>query len=90
MEPKIVYAPSAFKHGFSEADIRQAIKTRICDIIIDEFEDKYATIGFDARGNALEILYNFLDDQTIKVYHAMNCRKSFQRKYGIKGEDHGR
>ena len=88
MEPKIVFAPSAFKHGFSEADIRRAIETRICDIIIDEFEDEYAVIGFDTRENALEILYNFLDDQTIKVYHAMKCSKSFHRKYGPKGEDH--
>ena len=85
MEPEIVFAPAAFKHGFSEADIRWAVRTRIRDIIINEYEDKYALIGFDTRGNALEILYNFLDDQTIKVYHAMNCRKSFQRKYGIKG-----
>ena len=89
MKTEIVYAPSAFRHGFSEADIRQAVLTHIRNVLIDEYEDKYAIIGFDTNGNALEILYNLLDDETIKVYHAMRCRKSFQKKYGPKGGDHG-
>ena len=62
MEPEIVFVPSAFKHGFSEADIRWAIRTRIRDVLVD--------------------------NQTREVYHAMRCRKSFQKKYGIEGEDH--
>ena len=89
MEPKIVCVPSAFKHGFSEADIRRTFRTRIRNVLIDEYEDKYAIIGFDTKGNALEILYNLLDDETMKVYHAMNCRKSFLKKYGPKGEYYG-
>ena len=89
MEQKIICVPSAFKHGYSEADIRRAIRTRICDVLIDEYEDKYAIIGFDTKGNALEIMYNLLSDQTMEVFHAMRCRKSFQKKYGPKGEDHG-
>jgi len=88
MEPEIVFAPSAFKHGFSEADIRQAIRTRIRDVLIDEYEDKYAIIGFDTKGNTLEIIYNLFNDETMEVYHAMKCSKSFHRKYGPKGEDH--
>jgi len=88
MEPEIVYVPSAFKHGFTEADIQWAVKTSIREFLIDEYEDKYAIIGFDARGNTLEIMCYYIDDQTMKVFHAMKCRKSFQKKYGIKGEDH--
>jgi hypothetical protein len=89
MEPEIVFVPSAFKHGFSEADIRWAIRTHIRDVLVDEYEDKYALIGFDAKGNTLEIMYNLIDNQTRKVYHAMRCRKSFLKKYGPKGEDNG-
>jgi hypothetical protein len=85
MEPKIVCVPSAFKHRISEADIRQAIRTSIREFLIDEYEDTYAIIGFDTRGNTLEILYNFLEDETMEVYHAMRYRKSFQKKYGPKG-----
>jgi len=88
MEPKIVYTPSAFRHGFSEADIRRAVVTHIRDVLMDEYEDAYALIGVDTKGNTLEIMYNLIDNQTREVFHAMRCRKSFQKKYGIKGEDH--
>ena len=88
MGPEIVFIPSAFKHGFSEADIRRAIRTHICDVPIDDYEDTYAIIGFDAKGKILEIMYNFIDNQTMEVFHAMKCRKSFQKKYSPKGEDH--
>jgi len=88
MEPRIVFAPSAFKHGFSEEDIRQAVRTRICDILIDEYEDKYTLIGFDTKGNTLEIIYNLVNDETREVFHAMKYTKSFHRRYGPKGVDH--
>jgi len=89
MKTQILYAPSAFKHKISEADIRRAISTRICEVPIDDYEGKYAIIGFDTKGNTLEIIYNLINNQTMRVYHAMNCRKSFRKKYGLKGEDHG-
>ena len=88
MEPKILFAPSAFKHGFSEADIREAMRTPISETLIDEYEEKYAIIGFDTKGNTLEIIYNLFNDETKEVFHAMKCSKSFHRKYGPKGEDH--
>jgi len=89
MGPEIVCTPSAFKHGVSEADIRWAVRTLICDVLIDEYENKYAIIGFDTKGNVIEVMYNLINDQLIKVFHAMKCRESFRKKYAIKGEDHG-
>ena len=89
MEPKIVCVPSAFKHGVSEADIRLVVTTPVSETLVDEYEDKYAIIGFDIRGNALEIIFNLIDDETMEVYHAMKYRKSFLKKYGTKGEYHG-
>ena len=70
MEPEIVCVPSAFKHGFSEADIRRVIRTRIRNVLINGYEDKYAIIGFDTKGNALEIMYDLLSDQTMEVFRA--------------------
>jgi len=89
MGPEIIFTPSAFKHRVSEADIRWAVRTFICDVLIDEYENKYAIIGFDTKGNVIEIMYNLINDKLIKVFHAMRCRESFYRKYGIKGEDNG-
>ena len=44
----------------SPSDIRWAISTRICDVPIDDYEDKYAIIWFDTKGKALEIIYNLM------------------------------
>jgi len=72
---------SAFKHDVTEADIRCAFDTAVYDGWFNEGKgidkDKYLLIGFDRKGNPLEILYNFIDDITIGVFHAMKCRSIF-------------
>jgi len=37
--------------------------------------NKYLVIGFDLKGNLLEIMYNLVDEDTANVFHAMRCRK---------------
>jgi hypothetical protein len=34
-------------------------------------------IGFDRKGNPLEILYNIIDNDTINVFHALRCRNIY-------------
>jgi len=81
MGPEIVFVPSAFKHKFSEENIRWVLLNHLVDGIIEEDnETKYLSIGFDKSGNLLEIMYNFIDERTIKVFHAMRCRKQFYEK----------
>jgi len=74
----IEFNPAAFKHGKSEADIRWAFDTARYDGWFNDGggqdKDKYLLIGFDRNGNPLEVLYNFVDDKTINVFHAMPCR----------------
>jgi hypothetical protein len=79
----IDFNPSAFKHNITEENIRRAIKTNICDVLIDGYDNKYAIIGFDTAGNLLEILYNLIDEQSINVFHAMPCRDSFRSELGL-------
>jgi hypothetical protein len=69
---------SAFKHDISEADIKRAIQNVIYDDIVDGFDDKHLLLGFDRSGNLLEILYNFIDEQSVNVFHAMKCRKAWR------------
>jgi len=47
------------------------------DGIIGFFPDRYLTIAFDTNGNLLEIIYNLENDATIRVFHAMKCRKGY-------------
>ena len=73
----VEFNPSAFKHGITEAAIKRAIVNAIYDDIWDEVEDKHLLIGFDNNGNLLEIMYNVIDEESINVFHAMECRSIY-------------
>ena len=81
MVTEIVFVPSAFKHSISEASIRWVLLNHLLDGIIEEDnETKYLSVGFDKTGNLLEVMYNYINDQKIKVFHAMKCRRQFYEK----------
>ena len=74
MEEKIQLVQSAFKHGYTKDDIKKAIETRIYEDILKGEDDIYVIIGFDTVANPIEVFYNIIDDDTIKVFHAMALR----------------
>jgi hypothetical protein len=74
MDVVVKFTPSAFKHNVSEANIRHAILNYIYDDVFDDDPEKHLLIGFDSNANLLEILYNVINEQYIKVFHAMRCR----------------
>ena len=69
----VKYAASAFKHGITEANIRHAILNWRYDDIVENYPAKHLLIGFDSNANLLEIMYNVIDEQTVRVFHAMKC-----------------
>ena len=77
MDAGIIYNQSAFKHGFTKADIEWAFLHPIRNGLLEDYENKYLLIGFDTRGNPIEIMYNRIDDERVNVFHAMKCRKGF-------------
>jgi len=78
MGSEIIFVPSAFNHDISEENIRWVLLNHLADGIIEEDnETKYIAIGFDKIGRLLEVMYNEIDDQKIKVFHAMPCRKQY-------------
>ena len=74
MDIVVKYVSSAFKHKITEANIRHAILNWIYDDIFEDDPNKHLLIGFDSNANLLEILYNVVDEQNLKVFHAMKCR----------------
>ena len=74
MADKILFVESAFKHGYSKGDIERAIETKIFEDILMGEDDIYVIIGFETNANPIEIFYNIIDDETIKVFHAMALR----------------
>jgi hypothetical protein len=79
MDVTIKYSQSAFKHGVTEADIRWAFKTLKYDAVLEETGvlDKHLLVGFDRNANLIEILYNVIDEDTVRVFHAIKCRSAF-------------
>jgi uncharacterized DUF497 family protein len=74
MDEYIVFVPSAFKHGVTKEDIRHAFTQKVYDETVEGDEEKNLLIGFDTNANVLEIMYNVLEPQKIRVFHAMPCR----------------
>ncbi|GHV69899.1 hypothetical protein AGMMS49928_14750 [Spirochaetia bacterium] len=74
MESEIVFVPSAFKHGISAEDICHAYKTRIYARQMEGYDNKYGFIGFNRAGNPIEVFYNPIGEDTIKIFHAMGMR----------------
>jgi uncharacterized protein YvpB len=90
MEDNLQFNPSAFKHGFTEADIRKVIETKIYEGQLEDFVNKYTIIGFDPSGNLLEIMYNIIDSESVNIFHAMKCRKSVIKQIkGKRGDVYG-
>jgi uncharacterized DUF497 family protein len=82
MDLVIKFSESAFKHDISEADIRWAIDTVKYDGVLEDDEDvenKRLLIGFDRNARALEVFYNILDSNTVRIFHAMKFRNVYKR-----------
>jgi len=75
MADKILYVKSAFKHEYTQDDIERAIETKIYEDTLKGEDDIFVIIGFDTVANPIEIFYNVIDDETIKVFHAMGLRE---------------
>ena len=87
----IEFNQAAFIHSITEEDIRYVFDNARYDGSIDEedTENKFLLIGFDRNANLLEVMYNVIDEDTINVFHAMKCRKSFLHLIKIRGENNG-
>jgi len=82
MEPEFIFVPSAFKHGLTRDDIIHAYRTSISDVMLETYGNKYAFVGFNLAGNPIEVFYNPIGDDTIKVFHAMGCRNGIIAQFG--------
>ena len=74
MADRIIFVQSAFKHGYTQDDIERAIETKVYEGLLKGEDEIYAIIGFDTVANPIEVFYNLIDDETVKVFHAMALR----------------
>jgi len=76
----VIINESALKRKeITEEDILQALALPLVDRLMPKYQNKYLLIGFDRKGNLLEIMYNIRTDGSYNIFHAMKCRKEFYR-----------
>jgi hypothetical protein len=78
MDVDIEFNDAAFKHGISERDIRRAVQNFIYDDTFPGDGNKKLLLGFDTNARLLEVVYNVINERTVKVFHAMKCRKEYR------------
>jgi hypothetical protein len=61
MNEGIIINKSALKRGFTRADTEWAFLHPIANGILSEYENKYLHVGFDTKGNPIEIIYNRIE-----------------------------
>ncbi|WP_461254899.1 hypothetical protein [Treponema sp. R80B11-R83G3] len=83
---EIVFRQSAFRHGATEDDIRWAFKTVELDKLIEGAENRYRLLGFNTKGNMIEVLYNQVTENRVNVFHAFSCSDSYLESLVNKGE----
>ena len=83
MDVIVEFHEAAFRHNISKEDILHALNFKMQDTWIGELPEKWAVIGPNRAGNPIEIIYCEIDDDSICVYHAMNARESFIKKFGL-------
>jgi hypothetical protein len=79
MYARIMFNHAAFRHNATEADILRAFETFIYEDPIEDADNKYLLLGFNLKGNLIEVMYNRIDEDSINVFHAMPCRKAFRK-----------
>jgi len=83
MNVVVEFHDTALRHNINKEDIIHALKYRTHDTLIEELPDKWAVIGPNRAGNLLELIYTEIDDNSICVYHAMDARESFIKKFNL-------
>jgi len=73
-----IFHEAAFKHNYTEVDVRTAFMKPIFDGLLEDYDNKFLLTGFDANGNLIEIMYNLIDENTAYIFHVMECRKVFR------------
>jgi hypothetical protein len=84
MDYEFEFKPSAFRHGYTEADIRHAFKTAIYDGDIDGFENKYLLVGFDTKILPIEVMYNEFGENGRNVFHVNEIQEKNANELNIR------
>lgn len=78
----VVFAPSAFRHGYNKEDFYELIAGRYLKIRSQRgLEDVYELLGQNLAGDHLHVVYRALADGRLRVFHISRMTDKQRRRY---------
>lgn len=79
---KVVFAPSAFRHGYAEEDFYGVLAGRYLKIRSQRgLKDVYELLGRNLEGDYLHIVYRILPDARLRVFHISRMTERQKWRY---------
>ena len=78
----VVFAPSAFRHGYAEQDFYELLAGRYLKIRSQRgLDDVYELLDRNLSGDYLHIVYRVLADGLLRVFHISRMTEKQRRRY---------
>ncbi|MBI4589313.1 MAG: hypothetical protein HY725_10780 [Candidatus Rokubacteria bacterium] len=78
----VVFAPSAFRHGYEEEDFYELLAGRYLKVRSQRgLDDVYELLGRNISGDSLHIVYRVLPDGRLRVFHISRMTEKQKRRY---------
>jgi hypothetical protein len=78
----VVFAPSAFRHGYGEEDFYELIVGRYLKIRSQRgIDDVYELLGQNLGGEYLHVVYRVLSDSNLRVFHMNRMNEGQKRRF---------
>lgn len=79
---RIVFAASAFRHGYTEDDVHELLQGRYIRIRSQRgIANAYELFGRNLAGDYLHVVYRVLPDGRWLVFHIARMTKAHRRRY---------
>ncbi len=79
---EVVFAPSAFRHGYREEDFYGLLAGKYLKIRSQRgIEDVYELLGRNLQGDYLHVIYRVLPDGRFRVFHMSRMTEKQKRRY---------
>jgi len=78
----VVFAASAFRHGYTEQDFYELLAGRYLKVRSQRgIDDVYELLGRNLSGTYLHIVYRVLPDGRLRVFHMSRMTGKQKRRY---------
>ncbi|HEX9880526.1 MAG TPA: hypothetical protein VGB25_10060 [Candidatus Binatia bacterium] len=82
MSVEVVFAESAFRHGYTRLDFYELLAGRYLKVRSQKgMRDVYELLGRNLTGAYLHIVYRILPDGRLRVFHINRMSNTQKRRY---------